>query len=255
VSGLATLQRWMQEVLTHPAGINPTGVSDAIRPSAMQTPVERLAIYNRAYHARLFDAMEGMFPALLHALGGELFRRFALGHLQVRPPASFSINRIGDEFPRYLAETRPDDEEDSWPDFIIELAELELAYLHVHDGPGIEGSEPRVPRRVDVFALRPVPAPSLRLFTFRHPVHRYHAAVRRGEKPETPTPAPCFVAMSRRRYQVFLWEIPAAQYSALKNLDGHRTLGEAIGPPQDLAVLHAWIAEWTRNGYLARFET
>jgi len=248
MNDLGTLQRWMQEVITHPAGINPERAGEMIRPSATLTSVQRLEIYNRSILMRLLDSMEALFPALLHAVGRELFRDFALGYLHAHPPASFSIDRIADAFPKYLAATRPAFE--TWPDFVIELAELELAYLHVHEGEGVEGENSLALPRTNILALRLVPAPSLRLFACHYPVHRFHAAVRRGEKPEIPAPARSFIAMSRCDWRVQLFELPLAQYAVLKSLDGRRTLAEVLDVPRPAAVLHAWVAEWIRNRYV-----
>src|SRR5688572_22712427 len=97
----------MQEVITHPAGVNPAGVDERIRPSETLTPRQRLEIYNRSILTRLLDSMESLFPALLHALGRDLFRDFALGYLHAHPPSSFSIDRIAEAFPGYLEKTRP----------------------------------------------------------------------------------------------------------------------------------------------------
>jgi hypothetical protein len=192
MNDLGALQRWMQEVITHPAGVNPAGVDDVIRPSSTLTPVQRLEIYNRSILGRLLESMESLFPALLHALGRDLFRDFALGYLHAHPPSSFSIDRIADGFPIYLAETRPPSE--TWTDFIIELAELELAYLRMHEGE----------------------EPSSRLFACRYPVHRFHAAVRRGEKPEIPAPAASYISMRRRNWQVRLFELSAIEFESAR---------------------------------------
>ncbi|HKQ52694.1 MAG TPA: DNA-binding domain-containing protein, partial [Pyrinomonadaceae bacterium] len=157
---LERLQHWVQAVVTHPAGVA-HGVASAeaqavglrpdldaletvVAPSATLSGAERLAIYWRSYHARLLQCFREMFPALLHALGQELFDGFARDYLQRHPSRSYTLDRLADAFPQHLAETRPDaaappDERESWPDFIVELATLEWAFLKVYDGPGLEG--------------------------------------------------------------------------------------------------------------------
>ena len=187
---LSELQRWMQDVITHPAGVNPAGVDEAILPSPTLQPVQRLAIYNRSYHARLLDCFRSLFPALLHALGDELFAHFAVAYLHAHPPASFTLARVADAFPRWLEETRPEGDE-AWTAFIIELATFELALREIYDG--------MVPQRV---------------FRFRHPVHRYQAAVRRGERPELPPPYQTFVLLCLRNFRVVVHELSATEYDA-----------------------------------------
>lgn len=185
---LSALQKWMQETITHPAGINPEGVASRIEPSATLTSVQRLAIYNRSYHARLLDCFRSLFPVLLHALDGPLFEHFAVAYLHAHPPTSFTLARLADAFPRWLKETRPEGDE-SWPDFIIELAAFELAFREVYDGVASERS-----------------------FRFRHPVHGYHAAVRRGEKPEVPEPRETFVLLCLRRFRVVVHELSEVEF-------------------------------------------
>ena len=188
VSDLGQLQRWMQEVITHPTGIDPDGVDETILPSPTLTPVERLAIYNRSYHARLLDCFRSVFPALRHSLGDELFEQFARAYLHAHPPASFTLARVADAFPRWLEETRPEGEE-SWVAFIVELATFELAYREVYDG-----------------------VTQQRAFRFRHPVHRYQDAVRRGETPELPPPELSFVLLCLRNDRVVVHELSQLEY-------------------------------------------
>ncbi len=280
---LERLQRWTQAVVTHPGGVA-AGVASAearrslgvdldtletvVAPSPSLSGAERLAVYCRSYHARLLQCLREMFPALLRALGGELFDRFALDYLQQHPPRDYSLDRLADAFPRHLAETRPDsavppNERESWPDFVVELAALELTFLKVYDGPGLEGRA--LPRAHDIRALdparvletRPAPAACLRLFAFRYPVHAYMLAARREQNPELPAPADSFVALTRRDYRVRLYELPAPQYALLHALDGRRTLGEALkhlAPPDDcqpppVATLRNWFCDWVTRGF------
>lgn len=286
---LERLQRWTQAVITHPGGVA-AGVASAearrslgvaldtletvVAPSPKLSGAERLAVYCRSYHARLLQCFREMFPALLRALGGELFDRFALDYLQHHPPRGYSLDRLADAFPRHLAETRPEaaappGERESWPDFVVELAALELTFLKVYDGPGLEGRA--LPRARDIRALdparvleaRPAPAACLRLFAFRYPVHAYLLAARRGQNPELPAPAESFVAVTRRDYRVRLYELPARQYALLQALDGQRTIGQALNqmtppagrqPPPPAAILRNWLCDWVTRGFLESVE-
>lgn len=68
--------------------------------------------------------------ALEYALGEELFRAFADEYLHRYPSESYNLANLGDRFATYLAETRPDRDEEvkeEWPDFMIELATFENA--------------------------------------------------------------------------------------------------------------------------------
>jgi hypothetical protein len=198
---LAQIQRWMQAVLMHPAGAA-EGIASAEARQAIDLPLdqaervvtrsrslsglERLAIYGRAYYARLLDCLRESYPVLFHALGEDAFGAFALDYLQKYPSRSYTLNDLGASFPRYLRESRPADEPGpSWPDFIIDLAALEWTYNEVFDGPGAEGQ--RLLGAEQLRSVPPerwpearlVPVPCLRVLALRYPVHTYYTAVRR----------------------------------------------------------------------------
>lgn len=284
-SELERLQRWMQAVITHPGGVG-AGVASAearrsivadagaletvVAPSATLDAAGRLAVYSRSYHARLLECFRQMFPALLCALGENLFDLFALDYLRRHPPRSYTLDRLADDFARHLAETRPDadaprGERESWPDFVVELATLEWEFLKIYDGPGVEGrslSGSQDVRALDderLLASAPRPAPCLRLFAFTHPVHDYMLAARRGESPEPPEPAETFVAATRTDYRVKLYELSAPQYALLRTLDGRHSIGQALGAAThasglspDVEAARGWLCEWAGRGF---FET
>jgi len=146
---LKTLQEWMQKVL-----VNPFGTQDApfkllpdtfqediekiITPSSRLSARARLAIYQRGYLARLRQCMQEQFSALNYALGDKLFHAFADQYLQVYPSRSYTLGDLGNHFIKYLQETRPDrdaplDQKEDWPDFMIELVQLELAINSIFD--------------------------------------------------------------------------------------------------------------------------
>src|SRR5260370_1034988 len=82
-----------------------------------------------------------------------------------------------------------DDEElpSDWPEFLIDLATLELTFNEVFDGPGVEGEDLLNSDQLSALAparllqARLVGVPCLRLLPLHYPAHRYFAAVRRHE--------------------------------------------------------------------------
>jgi hypothetical protein len=285
---LAQLQRWMQAVLTHPAGAAEGVASDAARReidlppdeaervvtrSRALTALERLAIYNRAYYARLLDCLRESYPVLCQALGEDAFGSFALGYLQKYPSHSYTLNDLGANFPRYLRETRPADEGGgagpSWPDFIIDLATLELTYNEVFDGPGVEGRRlvrPDHLRKIDPARwpeARLVPVPCLRLLELRYPAHAYYTAVRRKKEPGFPDGVETLLAVTRRRYVIRRHELTRPQHVLLEALLRGESVGGAIrrsaGATADdedrfAADLGRWFRDWTAEGFFLRVE-
>ena len=256
MNDLASLQEWMLATITNPNGIG-IAVEHAVAPSATLTAAERMAIYNRSYFARLLECLQSMFPALRHALGDTLFHRFAVGYLDAHPPSGPSLDALADRFPDYLEATRPDAAEpEAWVEFVIELARLELAFVQVFTGEGVEELDERALdilslTPADLRALRLAPAPSLRLFSCRFPVHDYLTAVRLDQKPPLPAPKPSRFAVTRRDYRVYTHDLAAGEFAILSAVDGSRTIAE-IAPHHEPAILAVSIADWLRKGYVVR---
>jgi hypothetical protein len=286
---LAHLQRWMQTAIAHPAGVeegvNSTEarkhldvglerIQEVLTRSRAQTELERLAIYGSAYYARLIECLREEFPVLLHALGEEIFDGFAVGYLQEYPSQSYTLFKLAAHFPRYLVESCPEPGEDeggsaNWPQFLIDLATLELAFNEVFDGPGSEGVA-----LLDAAQLGGLPAERLpearlvcvdclRLHTFRYPVHTYFTAVRRKEEVELPAPAETFLAVTRRDFVVRHYELSRPAYELLSALLAGRPIGEAIqrvadtaGPEIDRlsANLRQWFHDWAAEGFFRAFK-
>jgi hypothetical protein len=286
---LAQIQRWMQTAITHPAGVEegvnspearrhvdvgPAEAGRVLTRSRALTPLERLAVYGSAYYARLLECLREEFPVLTHALGEELFDAFVVGYLQRYPSRSYTLFQLGTEFPRYLAETRPDGSGGEglpadWPDFLIDLATLELTFNEVFDGPGVEGEQLLdaeqlrgiAPERL--LGARLVPAPCVRLLALRYPVHHYFTAVRRRRDPDLPGPAETWLAVTRQRFVVCHYELSRPAYQLLHALLAGASVGQAIsraveaaGPDLDRLPhnLAAWFHDWAAEGFFRAVE-
>lgn len=259
---LAALQRWMLAVITRPGEVPEAEIAARVKPSATLSPAARAATYQRAYQARLLGAFQDMFPALRRAMGDELLDAFALDYLAAHPPQSFTLSDLPARFPEHLLATRPDrdappDRREAWPDLLVELATLERAVLEVAEGPGLETDGlpdahlllTLTPEQL--FRIRPVPSPCLRLFEGAFPVHRYLQAVRRGGAPDLPEPRRSRFALARRRYRIVLHDLSAAQHAFLSACDGSRTVESALPPSAlpDTGNLRDWLCDWTALGF------
>ena len=277
-------QRWMQAVIMHPDGILPGMLGPDARlqmdvtPDNLETVVtrsrslsagERLAIYGRAYHARLTECLRVEFAVLRHALGEELFDMFACAYLCNCPSRSFTLADLGKDFPAFLETTRPDqgagEGEEQWANFVVDLARLERAFSEVFDGPGVERQQLLTAERVqmlsaDLYAeTRLTPVGCLRLFSFRYPVHEYFHSVRREQQPKVPLPAETFLAMSRRDYVVTILELSARQHALLSGLLEGQSLGQSLenageSSPDQQQELITWIENWSEKGFFIGME-
>jgi hypothetical protein len=278
---LDQVQRWLQAVITHPGGaaagvaseqarrhidIAPGDVERVIARSQALASLDRLEIYAGAYYARLLECLRSEFPVLLQAIGEDIFDDFAFGYLQAYPSRSYTLNRLGADFPKYLAETREAELDAGlgWPDLLVDLATLEWTIGEVFDGPGVEGRT-----LLDEEQLRSIPAehwpevrlvpvPCLRRLALRFPVLPYYNAFRGGQDTLPTAPSDSYVALTRRDYVVRSFELSRDQYVLLGALLESQPLGEAIGlvassaetNPDRLAMdLRTWFQEWTAAGF------
>lgn len=289
-SDLSRLENWMHAVITHPQGVESGvacevarrhidvsvgNVESVVTRSNALAAVDRLAIYSRAYHARLLECLRAEFPVLLHALGGDLFNRFAFDYLEKYPSRTYTLARLGERFPRYLAETRPGldmphEARENWPDFIIDLATLERQFSEVFDGPGVEGRPLVTENQLgEMFEserwaeVRLITVPCLRTLSFRYPVNDYFLAVRRNDDPGLPEPADSRLAVTRRDYRVFLYDLSRQQYELLSGLIAGESVAKSIrraAPATDCdteslaANAHKWLANWAVLGFFSATE-
>ncbi len=277
---LDRLQRWMQSVITHPAGIEAGASSDAARTAMGADPNEldevvcrsqrlgsadRMRIYGHAYFARLLECLRAEFPAMVKVLGEQAFDGLAFGYLLEHPSQSYTLSRLAAELPGHLAKTRPPRETDGdcdspdFADFLIDLALLERTYSEVFDGSGPEQALPLMPSdlqrlSVEQFAdSRLVLHDCVRLLSLRFPVHEYATAVRQGEDPDFPAARATYLVVTRRDYIVRRFEVSPVQFELLAALQRGSSVGQALlalNPPDeaDLAQLatdlRRWFLEW-----------
>jgi hypothetical protein len=287
-SSLSLLQRWMQAVIMHPDGVtagteskdarqyldvSPAGLEAVVSRSRNLASDERLEIYHNAYFSRLLECLRNIYPMVAKTLGEEVFDALAIGYLHSYPSGSYTLDRLGDNFTRYLHESRPDLDDageptETWPDFLIDLARLEWNIGEVFDGPGVEGqatlgAEQLLGMDANRWPdVRLTPAPCLRLLSFRFPVNDYFTALREAaddaELPNIPEPAESWLALSRRDFVVRRHTLEKAQHELLAALAGGQTIGAAIEQLASTAhvdfdrlaeQLQEWFRTWTAAGF------
>lgn len=278
MTGLQSLEEWMLATITHPQGVlaGATQATERGSIASLTTVVHatrewsaesRLGIYWNAYFARLQECLRTEFPIVLQAVGEEAFDEFAFEYLQIHPPASYTLGRLGAEFPAFLAASRPprDTEVPDWADFVADLARFEWTLSEVFDGPGAERIEvDSVPSFLSIhtvcLAAATVTCPTcLRLENYQFPVHLYYAAVKRGDSPELPEPQPSFVAVSRKAFTVQHFALSANEFALLQRLKAGDPLGPALetvcGTDEDRLSevgkqIASWFHAWMRTGLI-----
>lgn len=287
---LDRIQKWMQAVITHPHGVaagieshdaqseievTPEAIESVITRSKALGSIERLEVYGSAYYARLLECLREEFSAVAHAVEEETFDSFSFEYLQKYPSTSYTLGHLGEHFPQFLRETRPERDADAgedpdWADFLIDLATLERLYSDVFDGPGIENERPltaedfaRIPPEVWP-EVKLVVAPCFRLIQLQFPVHEYITALRENREPEMPAPDRTWLAVTRRNFVVRRNPVTPVQYALLEALASGAQVGKAIEsvaesqPDLDLeqfaGELRDWFHEWSAARLFSRLE-
>lgn len=257
---LARVQRWMQEVVVASAPVPPEAARERILPSRTLRPEERLEIYRGMYPLRMREALESDYPALAHFLGHERFDALACAYVAVHPSRSYTLNRLGDHFPDFVASAR----DIPRPAFCEELARLEHAVAMVFDAAESAVLTAEAAAGLgERIAERPlVPIEAFRLLSFRYPVNDYLQSVRDDRHDHPPVRLKrSRLAVFRRHYVVRRLELGPEQYTLLEALAGGRTLADAVeltlgSSRRRLAPeeFFRWFREWVGAGIFRAIE-
>lgn len=209
----------------------PHPAADNILPSSQMTADERLAVYQRAYLARLVECLRAEFPMLCRALGQELFDAFATGYLVQHPSTSYTLADLGQKLPDYLRSTHPRDETCAWYEALAELAELEWVTNEVFNGSGVE-QDPAID--VAMFApetwnsLRVTLAPCVRLLELDYPIHDYYQRLHSNSDTTPPMAETTFLVVSRRDYTVRHRAVGKLEFKLLRSLQCGSSIEQSI---------------------------
>jgi hypothetical protein len=273
------VQRWMQSVIAHPGGVeagmaaestkfhldvDTEKIEQVVSRSHSQTSIERLAVYANAYYSRLIECLESEFPVFRQTVGEDTFAQFAVEYLQRYPSQSYTLGKLGENFPRYLDETKPprqpEEPQIGWADFLVDLARLERTFSEVFDGPDVE-NQPRLTAD-ELLSIEPdlwptarlKMVPCLRLLSLRFPLNDFYTAAKNGKQPAMPAAADSWMAITRRDYIVRRYELNRPQFLLLNALQRGETISDAIayaaesylGETAQFAVeLQTWFKIWT----------
>lgn len=273
---LDRLQRFLQAAIVHPGDIETALSSPTVRkeiaradvdrvvlPSPTLTSAQRIEVYQNMYLLRMEEAMATDYPGLKHFLGDDGFFALVRDYVQIHPSKSYSLNRLGDRFPDFVA-VAPDVRR---RDFCADLARLELALAQVFDAAETKALEASAidaipPDAWETARLRPIAA--FRLLALRYPASAYLDSLKdeQHRHPEARR-KDTYVAAYRRDYGVYRHDLPRAAHDLLADLVRGFPLGAAVAaalkrggrhrPKQD--DLFKWFRQWIAGGVFASVET
>jgi len=272
--GLERIQRWMQtcildqgtceEAITSEraqAEIPAAVARGVVLPSKTLSALDRLDIYRGMYLLRMEEALATDYPALKHFLGDDEFMRLVERYVEVYPSRSYTLNRLGDHLPEFIATL----DDLARKDFCHDLARLEYALCTVFDAdetaPLTEQAVRAVPQEAwETARLKPVAA--FRLLEFDYPVSRYMGAV----DEENPYPRlgrkKHWVVACRANYDVHRIDLTQPAFELLSALASGRTVGDAIvgvmtrkwRPAVKQSQLFEWFRDWMAEGFFQAVE-
>lgn len=270
---LSQLQTWMQSYIVFPgatveameaasqsAGLEEEKATSIILPSKTLTGQERLNIYRGMYLLRMNDALAADFFAVEHFLGEDDFFDLVARYVQQFPSRSFTLNRLSDNFPEYIQT----DNQVPNRAFVHDLARLELAVTQVFDAElsSILTSEmiQDIPADAWEFArFRPVNG--FQTLAHRYPVNAYLEAVRSNSHRPKIKRQDTWVAVCRREYSVWRFDLTRPAFEMLTALTSGMPLGEAIlattrrfssrGVKEQI---FQWFREWVNQGFFQSVE-
>ncbi|MEM7069031.1 MAG: DNA-binding domain-containing protein [Pseudomonadota bacterium] len=218
----------MHGTLVQPAAVDQSEAQSIVKPNARLSANERLAIYQRSYKLRISACMRDQFPALCHALCEPLFNRFVGEYIQAYPPESYTLYDLGRRFSGFLEETRPDKglkHRETWVDFMVDLTRFERTVFTRFDCQAADLNELATNDMPDeCLAVQP----SLVIGHFGFDVAGYYHAIRAGDDPQLPDPAPCHLAVMRKNNSTYTLPVSPAHAKMLEAMCNGANIDEAL---------------------------
>ena len=272
--GLERIQRWMQACILDQgtaeeaiasaaaqAAIPAEEAREVVLASKTLTAFQRLDVYRDMYLLRMEEALSIDYPSLKHFLGENGFMQLVARYVEIYPSRSYTLNRLGDHFPEFVATI------DDLPrkDFCIELARLEYALTWIFDAaetPSLTAAQVQgvPPEAWETARLKPIEA--LRVMEFSYPVSRYVGAV----DEENPFPRlarkQTWVVAYRYQFSCHRMDLTQPAYELLSALAGGQTVGDAIvsvltrkwRPAVKQDQLFEWFRDWMAEGFFQAVE-
>jgi hypothetical protein len=254
----------MQSVVTHPGDVHDAAeaaaidVGSVVLPSKTLQPIQRVGIYHSMYLLRMIEALEIDYAALARFIGAHAFGHLVSDYVQRFPSRSWTLNRLGDHLPEFIAGSTLKRRA-----FLADLARLELAMTHVFEeaeaAPLPADAIASVPPD-QIEALRFTAIPGLRLLEFGYHVNDAFQSWRE-EQTVKPLRGKSWLAIHRRDYAVFRMPLSKEAFSFLTALVSGETIGSAIMmfrrrfrrlPEQQ--ELFTWFRDWSAAGLFAAIE-
>ena len=263
---LNLLQDWFSQVLMHPRSaadgvqaaaplqekLGAANVEELVTPSSTLSAVERLDLYQYAYHARLVECLADDYPSVKFAVGEKTFDTIARKYVEVHPSQNPNLNYFGRSFAGFCREQ-------TWLDnynFLADLSALEWAMVEVlhaaqSETLSLDALQSATPEQTEGLTLKA--APTLRFLRHDYPVNAFLQAYRNEEKPPIPARAPSATAVYRTGFTIWRMSFTQDMADVLERLLAGAPLGEALAgiPAAAEGDVTVWFKEWVAGGFFS----
>ncbi len=268
---LATYQRWMRSVVTHPGSDTEAWMSrsaqaeiplpralELIESSPALSQMERVGIYRRMYFLRMRDSLALDFPGVMHAVGHDAFEDLVRDYCEVHPSRSYTLNHLGHSFPGFLSVLDIGHAAE-----LAELARFELALtklLDVDRAETLTAAHIRARTQSGLEGLYLKTVPGLCLMTLGHRCHDYlHRVNQEEEVPFPPEKQTTHLVIYQDEEFDIVWkEVSGTEYVLLSFFEEGMTLAQAMerlaaAEPATvgdaLTAVGGWFSEWLQLGF------
>lgn len=208
-----------------------------------------MAIYRKAYRARLLDALAVGYERTRNWVGEDAFDAAGAHYILVHPPSSWTLDAFGADFPETLTELFPDDPE------VAELAWLEWQMQQAFAAPDLPeltaadlaaaglDDEDWADLRLNMaagFAARPAGYDLAALWhaLAAGPVQDFALAVS----------GPHHLIVWRKALQPHFRLLDSAEWAMLDALAAGTTFGESAALVDNPERLGSWLGQWLIDG-------
>lgn len=240
------MQVWFQDQIVGPQ-LDVEGAIERLRPSTGLEPEECIGLYRGMYGLRMAESLEVDYPVVAAFIGERRFQTLVHNYVRSFPSRSYTLNRLGDHLPEYIASSRVKDHR-----FLADLARMELAITQVFDEvetPPLTPGQLQRLREADLLTLRLRPVRAARILQFDHPVDDAFQAWRDERPLAVPAPKRSWLLIHRSDYTVLRNSLTEASFKLLSSLAEGATVLEALersagaaSPAELLATFRDWAA-------------
>lgn len=235
--------------------------------SAHLSPAQQLEIYREQFWLRHTSSLLEDFPGVAFLLGQEQWKKLSESYLLEEGSLTRALRELGSNLPKHLvAKLRAGWSPPVPGDLVLQMAQLEWAYVDVFDAPDEAELDAQ-----QVAALTPeqwpratfVVSQAVRLLVFDYPVADFRRAIKSGEAELSQLPVrsatPEYAVVYRRERRLWDKQLSAPAFFLLEQLARGNELVRSCEevarrlPESESRLeqeLFTWFALWGRMGWI-----